>query len=61
MSDFSTASSENGQVHHKAVSILHSINTTLGKIETGLLCLIIAMMLGLAVLKIVLRYATHQH
>lgn len=56
MSDFSTASSENGRVHHKAVSILHSINTTLGRIETGLLCLIIAMMLGLAVLKIVLRY-----
>ena len=37
-------------------SFLQNINTSLGKIETGLLCLIIAMMLGLAVLKIVMRY-----
>ena len=56
MSDSSSASSENGQTRSKATSVLHSINTTLGKIETGLLCLIIAMMLGLAILKIVLRY-----
>lgn len=56
MSDSSSASSENGQARSKAVSVLHSINTALGKIETGLLCLIIAMMLGLAILKIVLRY-----
>ena len=37
-------------------SFLQNINTLLGKIETGLLCLIIAMMLGLAILKIVMRY-----
>ena len=37
-------------------SSLQNINTFLGKIETGLLCLIIAMMLGLAILKIVMRY-----
>lgn len=37
-------------------SFLQNINTFLGKIETGLLCLVIAMMLGLAVLKIVMRY-----
>ncbi len=37
-------------------SFLQNINTFLGKIETGLLCLIIAMMLGLAILKIVMRY-----
>lgn len=37
-------------------SVLQNINTFLGKIETGLLCLIIAMMLGLAILKIVMRY-----
>ena len=37
-------------------SFLQNINTFLGKIETGLLCLIIAMMLGLAVLKMVMRY-----
>ena len=37
-------------------SFLQNINTSLGKIETGLLCLIIAMMLGLAILKIVMRY-----
>lgn len=56
MNDFSTASPDNHQASHKAVSFLHSINTALGKIETGLLCLIVAMMLGLAILKIVLRY-----
>lgn len=37
-------------------SFLQNINTLLGKIETGLLCLIVAMMLGLAILKIVMRY-----
>ncbi len=37
-------------------SFLQNINTFLGKIETGLLCLIVAMMLGLAILKIVMRY-----
>lgn len=37
-------------------SFLQSINAFLGKIEIGLLCLIIAMMLGLAILKIVMRY-----
>ena len=37
-------------------TLLQNINTFLGKIETGLLCLIIAMMLGLAILKIVMRY-----
>ena len=56
MDDFSTASSENQQLPRKVVSFLHSINTALGKVETSLLCLIIAMMLGLAILKIVLRY-----
>jgi TRAP-type C4-dicarboxylate transport system permease small subunit len=56
MRDSSTASSEDQQSAHKVVSALHSINTALGKVETGLLCLIIAMMLGLAILKIVLRY-----
>lgn len=40
-------------------SFLQRINTYLGKIETGLLCLIIAMMVGLAILKIVLRYIFH--
>lgn len=35
---------------------LQRINTFLGKTETGLLCLIVAMMIGLAVLEIVLRY-----
>lgn len=39
-----------------ANTLLQNINASLGKIETGLLCLIIAMMLGLAILKIVLRY-----
>ena len=37
-------------------SFLQSINAFLGKIEIGLLCVIIAMMLGLAILKIVMRY-----
>ena len=37
-------------------SLLQNINAFLGKIEIGLLCLIIAMMLGLAILKIVMRY-----
>ncbi len=32
------------------------INDYLGKIETGLLCFVIAMMIGLAILKIVFRY-----
>ena len=35
---------------------LQKANTFLGNIETGALCLIIAMMLGLAILKIVMRY-----
>ena len=35
---------------------LQRINSLLGKIETGLLCLIIAMMIGLAILEIVMRY-----
>ena len=35
---------------------LQNANAFLGKIETGALCLIVAMMLGLAVLKIVMRY-----
>lgn len=39
-----------------ANTLLQNINVSLGKIETGLLCLIIAMMLGLAILKIVMRY-----
>lgn len=37
-------------------SFLQSVNTFLGKVETGVLCLIVAMMLGLAILKIVMRY-----
>ena len=43
-------------MNHKLKTFLQDINNFLGKIETGLLCLIIAMMLGLAVLKIVMRY-----
>ena len=43
-------------MNHKLKTFLQNINTFLGKIETSLLCLIIAMMLGLAVLKIVMRY-----
>ena len=37
-------------------NIFQQFNLFLGKIENGLLCLIIAMMIGLAVLEIVLRY-----
>lgn len=37
-------------------NFLKRINALLGKIETGLLCLIIASMIGLAILEIVLRY-----
>ena len=37
-------------------AFLQNANTFLGKIETGALCLIVAMMLGLAILKIVMRY-----
>ena len=37
-------------------SVLQSINVFLGKIEIGFLCLIVAMMIGLAILKIVMRY-----
>ncbi len=37
-------------------SFLQNTNAFLGKIETGFLCLIIAMMIGLAILKIVMRY-----
>ncbi|MDD9974146.1 MAG: TRAP transporter small permease [Candidatus Poribacteria bacterium] len=37
-------------------SFLQSVNAFLGKIEIGFLCLIVAMMLGLAILKIVMRY-----
>ena len=37
-------------------SLLQNVNALLGKIEIGFLCLIIAMMIGLAILKIVMRY-----
>ena len=37
-------------------SFLQNANTFLGKVETGALCLIVAMLLGLAILKIVMRY-----
>ena len=37
-------------------SLLQNVNTFLGKVETGALCLIVALMLGLAILKIVMRY-----
>ena len=37
-------------------SLLQGTNAFLGKIEIGFLCLIIAMMIGLAILKIVMRY-----
>ena len=37
-------------------AFLRNINTFLGKVETGALCLIVAMLLGLAILKIVMRY-----
>ena len=43
-------------MNHKLKTLLQNTNAFLGKIETGLLCLIIAMMLGLAILKIVMRY-----
>lgn len=56
MNDLSKASAKPPQVQHNTISVLQRINVRLGKIETGLLCLIIAMMLGLAILKIVLRY-----
>ena len=56
MDDLSKANSKPPQVPHNTVSFLQRINAHLGRIETGLLCLIIAMMLGLAILKIVLRY-----
>lgn len=36
--------------------VLQRINTLLSKIETALLCLIIVLMIGLALLEIVLRY-----
>ena len=39
--------------------MLKKLNASLGKIETGLLCIIVAMMIGLAILKIVLRYVFH--
>lgn len=39
-----------------STNIFQRINSFLGKIENGLLCVIIAMMIGLAVLEIVLRY-----
>ena len=42
--------------HSTEASFLQSVNAFLGKVETGALCLIIAMMLGLAILKIVMRY-----
>ncbi len=41
---------------HTENSILQNTNAFLGKVETGFLCLIIAMMIGLAILKIVMRY-----
>ena len=37
-------------------SFLQNVNAFLGKIEIGMLCLIVAMMLGLAILKLVMRY-----
>ena len=37
-------------------TFLQNANTFLGKVETGALCLIVAMLLGLAILKIVMRY-----
>ena len=42
--------------HSTETSFLQSVNAFLGKVETGALCLIVAMMLGLAILKIVMRY-----
>lgn len=43
-------------MNHKLKTFLQNTNTFLGKIEIGSLCLIIALMLGLAILKIVMRY-----
>ena len=37
-------------------TFLQNANAFLGKIETGALCLIVGMLLGLAILKIVMRY-----
>ena len=56
MPDLSKTGSEHPQVPQKTVALLQRLNIRLGKIETGGLCVIIAMMLGLAILKIVLRY-----
>ena len=42
--------------HSTKHSLLQTVNAFLGKIEIGFLCLIVAMMLGLAILKIVMRY-----
>ncbi len=56
MKDLLKGSSEHPQVPQGTALLLQRINTRLGQIETGGLCLIIAIMLGLAVLKIVLRY-----
>ena len=47
---------ESGPGANTLKTFLQNVNTFLGKIETGSLCLIIAMMLGLAILKIVMRY-----
>ena len=41
---------------HTENSVLQNVNAFLGKVETGFLCLIIAMMIGLAILKVVMRY-----
>ena len=41
------------------MALLKRINTLLGQIETALLCIIIATMLGMALLKIGLRYLFH--
>ena len=41
--------------------VLQRINTLLSKIETALLCLIIAIMIGLALLEIVLRYGFREN
>ena len=40
---------------------LQRINSLLGKIETGLLCLVVAMMIGLAILEIVMRYGFNKN
>ncbi|MCZ6677042.1 MAG: TRAP transporter small permease [Candidatus Poribacteria bacterium] len=41
------------------MTFLKRINTLLGHIETALLCLLILLMIGMALLKIVLRYLFH--